>query len=234
MNTISVRVPSVQNVNRTEVIMSTVNPEFHQGKLEDKIVLGVLDAIENNSAVTQRSVANELGIALGLANAYVKTCARKGLIKVSQVPRRRYAYYLTPQGFAEKSRLTASYLLHSFSFFRGARTQCVELLEKSLAHGQRRLVLIGEGELAEIATLVGRDMGADIVGTIPASADPKQLKQSIDRLGRVDAAFVTALVSSREVFEAAIEALGADRVHVPRLLRVHPQVRADQPLEGEA
>jgi len=45
-----------------------------------------------------------LDIALGLVNAYVKRSIKKGLVKVSQAPARRYAYYLTPQGFSEKSR----------------------------------------------------------------------------------------------------------------------------------
>src|SRR5215475_6954549 len=118
---------------------------------EDAILLGVLDAVERDPAVTQRSVARDLNIALGLANAYLRRCVRKGLIKVSQVPRRRYAYYLTPQGFAEKSRLTAEYLAHSFAFFRRARAQCGELLATAAVAGQHRLVLIGAGELAEVA-----------------------------------------------------------------------------------
>jgi ribosomal protein S25 len=71
-----------------------------RGINDDEIVLGVLDAVERNQHITQRVVANELGIALGLANAYLKRCVRKGLVKISEVPRRRYAYYLTPQGFA--------------------------------------------------------------------------------------------------------------------------------------
>ena len=71
------------------------------------IVLSVLTSIERDSTITQRKLANELGIALGLANAYLRRCVRKGLIKMSQVPLNRYAYYLTPQGFSEKSRLTA-------------------------------------------------------------------------------------------------------------------------------
>ena len=90
---------------------------------ETEITLGLLNAVHDNSAVTQRTVARELGIALGLANAYLKRCVKKGLIKVSQVPPNRYAYYLTPQGFAEKSRLTAEYLSYSFTFFRRAREQ---------------------------------------------------------------------------------------------------------------
>ncbi len=77
---------------------------------ETEIMLEVLSAVERNSKITQRSLSRELGIALGLANAYLKRCARKGLIKVQQAPLNRYAYYLTPEGFTEKSRLTAEYL----------------------------------------------------------------------------------------------------------------------------
>ena len=94
---------------------------------EVEITLGLLNAIERDSRLTQRTLANELGIALGLANTYLRRCAKKGFIKVSQAPAKRYAYYLTPQGFAEKSRLTARYLTQSFNLFRHARTQCDDL-----------------------------------------------------------------------------------------------------------
>ena len=77
---------------------------------EERIMLNLLDVVEENSAITQRSLAAELGVALGLTNTYLKRCAKKGFIKVQQVPSNRYAYYLTPHGFAEKSRLTAEYL----------------------------------------------------------------------------------------------------------------------------
>ena len=56
---------------------------------EARITLGLLDAVGTNSSVTQRLVAGELGIALGLANAYLKRCVRKGLIKVQHVPANR-------------------------------------------------------------------------------------------------------------------------------------------------
>ena len=101
--------------------MSDLRAEPPANSQDTEITLGVLDAVEQNATVTQRSVARELGIALGLANSYLRRCVRKGLIKVKQIPPNRYLYYLTPKGFAEKSRLTASYLAHSFSFFRRAR-----------------------------------------------------------------------------------------------------------------
>src|ERR1700685_3834729 len=82
-----------------------------QARVEDTaILLGVLSAVERDSGVTQRHLAHELKIALGLINAYVRRCAKKGFIKIRQVPLNRYAYYLTPRGFAEKSCLTAEYL----------------------------------------------------------------------------------------------------------------------------
>ena len=85
------------------------------------MTLGVLSAVEADSRVTQRSLSRELGIALGLTNSYLKKCIDKGLVKIKQVPANRYAYYLTPRGFSEKSRLTAEYFKTSFSFYRKAK-----------------------------------------------------------------------------------------------------------------
>ena len=90
----------------------------------ERIVLGLLSSVESDGARSQRRIAAELGIALGLVNAYLKRCVKKGLVKVHDAPARRYAYYLTPQGFAEKSRLTVQYLSDSFSFFRQAKADC--------------------------------------------------------------------------------------------------------------
>ena len=186
----------------------------------DEIVLGVLDVVERDPSVTQRSVARELGIALGLANAYLRRCVRKGLIKVSEVPRRRYAYYLTPQGFAEKSRLTATYLSDSFSFFRKARAQCTELFALAAARGQRRLALLGQGDLAEIASLVAREHPVEMVGVIAAGGDAARLAVELAAAGPVDAIVVTALVDPRGALSAVLRIFDAERVYVPAILRV--------------
>src|ERR1017187_2487115 len=101
----------------------------------EHIVLGLLESVERDGAQSQRKLASELGIALGLCNAYLKRCVTKGLVKMSAVPTRRYAYYLTPKGFAEKSRLTVDYLSFSFEFFRRARADCSAVLIASNARG---------------------------------------------------------------------------------------------------
>ncbi len=130
---------------------------------DPEILLGLLTSIERDSAVTQRKLAGDLGIALGLANAYLRRCVRKGLVKMSQVPLNRYAYYLTPQGFAEKSRLTAEYLSVSFNFFRRARGDCAVLLRQCAARGWRRVSLYGAGDLAEITVLSAGETAIEAV-----------------------------------------------------------------------
>src|SRR4030081_2194889 len=89
-----------------------------------RIMLGLLESVERGGAQSQRRLASERGVALGLVNAYLKRCITKGLVKVSGAPARRYAYYLTPHGFTEKSRLTGEYLSASLLLFRQAKKDC--------------------------------------------------------------------------------------------------------------
>ena len=204
---------------------------------EAEITIGLLNAIEENSAVTQRSVASDLGIALGLANSYLKRCVRKGLIKVHQAPANRYAYYLTPKGFSEKSRLTALYLASSFSFFRGARSQCAELMAECEARKWRRAALAGASELAEIAALCARDRAIELAGI----ADPDlgtdrfaglPVVGRLKDLGPVSVVIVTDLRNPQSTYEALIDSLPPERVLTPRLLgvsRAKPRFAEEEP-----
>src|ERR1700693_1806485 len=135
-----------------------------------RIMLGLLESVERDGAQSQRKLASDLGIALGLVNAYLKRCVKKGLLKIGQAPARRYAYYLTPHGFAEKSRLTVEYLSNSFSFFRRAREDCSSVLKTAHARGWKRLVLLGVSGLAEIATICALEQGVTIVAVVDAKA----------------------------------------------------------------
>ena len=136
---------------------------------EHDITLGVLNAVQDNSHVTQRSMAGELGIALGLTNSYLKRCIKKGLIKVQQAPANRYAYYLTPHGFSEKTRLAREYLTQGFQFFRVAREQCSEIYTECGDRDLRRVALHGLTDLAEIAVLCAKDHDIELVAIVDTS-----------------------------------------------------------------
>ena len=193
---------------------------------KDKILLGLLESVERDGGQSQRRLASELGIALGLVNAYLKRCIKKGLVKVAEVPPRRYAYYLTPQGFAEKSRLTIEYLTSSFSFFRQARADCAGTLALAHESGWTRIALAGISDLAEIAVICAFERGIAIVGVVEREAGAAvfmgaPVVPSFDALpGAVDAILVTDLRAARETFAAAAAHVGRERVLVPSLLGV--------------
>mgnify|MGYP003626590639 CR=1 FL=1 len=128
--------------------------------------LDLLDVVSTENEVSQRGLAERLGVALGLTNAVLKRCVRKGLLKVRQAPARRYAYYLTPKGFKEKSRLTAEYLYTSLTFYRDARQDFDDLLAYCANRGWRRVALVGVSELSEIATLAAIGRETEVVGIL--------------------------------------------------------------------
>ena len=192
---------------------------------ESEITLGLLNAVHDNNTITQRSMASDLGIALGLANAYLKRCIRKGFIKVQQIPSNRYSYYLTPQGFAEKTRLTADYLTYSFTFFRRAREQCADTLHECEKRGWRRIALAGVSDLAEILTLCANDTDVQIVGIIDADTNHTGFAglpviashRDIDQLAAV---VLTDVNKPQDRFDQLSRIWPRDRIIVPKLLGV--------------
>ncbi len=196
---------------------------------ETAITLAVLNAVQENDKVTQRSLAQEIGVALGLANAYLKRCVKKGLIKVQQAPANRYLYYLTPKGFSEKSRLTAEYLGYSLQVFRQAREEYSQAIATCEANGWRRVALCGISELTEVALLSAIGSNVEVVGVVDTARTVNifhhlPVEGSLDRLGLVDAVLLTCLSSAQESFDALARSFPAERILLPRLLRV---VRAE-------
>lgn len=189
-----------------------------------RIVLGLLESVERDGGTSQRRLAAELGIALGLVNAYLRRCVKKGLVKVAHAPARRYAYYLTPQGFAEKSRLTVEYLSYSFSFFRSARADCAAALAQASARGWRRVALAGVSDLAEISTICALESGVMIAAVVDPAADvPSFIGLPVvatfaDVPEPCDAVLLTDLKDPVRTLASAREQFGAERVLVPDLL----------------
>ncbi len=192
---------------------------------ESQVTLGLLNAVHENSSVTQRTMAGNLGIALGLANAYLKRCVKKGLIKVRQAPANRYAYYLTPQGFTEKSRLTAEFLSQSFNLFRLARKEGTEILGQCQTRGWNRVALYGLGDLAEIFTLSARDFSLELVavvnGKTPATAFAGlPVVADFPSLDEVDVIIICDIVDSQGAYDAARGHFPDERILVPAFLAV--------------
>jgi DNA-binding MarR family transcriptional regulator len=128
--------------------------------------LQILDELSSNDSLTQRDLSKRLGIALGLVNSYIKNLIAKGYITVSSIPPKRYAYFLTPKGLAEKSRLTYD-LLHDYTrIYREARNNLKTVFSDLEKKGMRRIVFAGADEVAEIAYLTLQETGLQLVGVV--------------------------------------------------------------------
>ena len=190
---------------------------------EESLTLEILEAIEARSDVTQRHLARSTGIALGLANSYLRRCVRKGLVKIHQAPANRYLYYLTPNGFAEKSRLTAHYLSGSFAFYRKAGDSCRNAFRRCEQHGWKRVALCGVSDIAEIALLRSLEHDIEIAGIY----DPKHAQEcfldrkvvaTVDGCEPFDVCLLTDLNDPRAAYDDLLERVSGDRVVVPDTL----------------
>jgi DNA-binding MarR family transcriptional regulator len=131
--------------------------------------LEILTAIGEGQPLTQRDLAQRMGVALGLTNLYLKRLAKKGYIKITGFPRRpaarkRLRYLLTARGLAEKSRLTYEHMAYGLSLYRRARQTLREALEQLPQSGLKRVALYGPGEAAELAYLTLKELGLEPVG----------------------------------------------------------------------
>lgn len=157
---------------------------------EQKVMVHLLTEIERNPTFTQRGLASELGIALGLMNQYLKSCVTKGWVRASQISPRRITYFLTPEGFKEKSHMVTSYLARSLTFFRDARAQCDTLFAHCQLKDWRKIALIGEGDLADIAQLVAMGSGLQV-----------SLVNNYADLNAYDAVVVTDVVNPQQTYD---------------------------------
>lgn len=74
----------------------------------------MLKKLDKNPNMTQRELAEEMGMSLGKANYCLKALIEKGWVKAGNFRRNkhkfRYAYLLTPKGLEEKARVTIAFL----------------------------------------------------------------------------------------------------------------------------
>ncbi len=177
--------------------------------------LQVLEAIAANERTTQRGLASQLGIALGLTNLYLKRLARKGFIKCVNVQSNRVRYLLTPKGVAEKTRLTYEFMDYSLRLYRDARQRLRTVLEPLATRQILRVAIYGTGEAAELAYLCLKEFGLEPVAVfadLPATAFFGIPVVQIQDVGRVPFdAMVVATLENPQGLLLDLQALGIAR-----------------------
>jgi EPS-associated MarR family transcriptional regulator len=102
---------------------------------QEEIRFEVLRRLYQTPAVSQRTLARELGISLGSINFCFQALVEKGLVKMHNFSqsknKQRYAYLLTPAGVAEKSRLTVDFLRRKVAGYEALQAE-IETLKAEM------------------------------------------------------------------------------------------------------
>lgn len=198
------------------------------GNEHTKSELELLSVVEDEAVISQSALSKRLGIAAGLVNFLMKRAVFKGLVVVKRVPARRYAYFLTPKGFAEKTRLVADYMSSSLYMFRKLRRDFDEMFLSLSEGGVSRVIVVGDIELAELALLARFDSKIEIVSVVCAKTNRTALGSVpvvshidlIEHQAAGDVFIVADIHNAQAVFDDLVDRFGAEFVCAPKILHI--------------
>jgi DNA-binding PadR family transcriptional regulator len=189
--------------------------------------LRVLELVEERDRITQRGVATELEIALGMANALIKRLVHKGYIKVKDAPSRRYKYYITPEGFIEKGRLVSKYIANSFKFFGEVRRDYEMLADQVSASQGTGVCCVGTGEVMEIAQMVFAAHNIEVVCVLDVLANEgEQYLQNFRDIpdeiaSQIECLVITETRRPHKVFEILVSTGGDKEILAPAFMKIN-------------
>ena len=186
--------------------------------------LKLLEAVEQDSRVTQRSLATKLGIALGLTNIYLRRLVRKGYIKCVNVQSNRISYLITPRGIAEKARLTYEFMDYSLHLYGEVRQHLRSVLQECAAAG-RRVAIYGRGEAAELAYLSLKECGLEPVAIFDLTAGPEFLGMTVRAISEhVEVNYDLMIVATLERSGQQVATLLSDGVPLEKLFPLRQEL----------
>ena len=172
----------------------------------------ILDEISKGELTSQRDLSKKLDLALGLVNSYIKNLIAKGYLRVSNISKKNFSYFLTPQGVAEKSRLTYDLLREYNRVFREARGGLKVLFQDLQDRGARRIVFAGADEVAEIAYLSLQDFDLKFAGIVDSDHGGKTFFKhavlSFEKINELEAdcVLLSSFVKRDEIYQKLIGA----------------------------
>jgi EPS-associated MarR family transcriptional regulator len=95
----------------------------------------ILKRLEANPEISQRALAEELGLSLGKINYCLNALIERGMLKVENFRnnkhKRAYMYYLTPTGMEERARVTLRFLSARVAEYEALDLEIAELRKEA-------------------------------------------------------------------------------------------------------
>lgn len=111
-----------------------------QARLQQDTHFRVLRILQDNPDLTQRELADQLGVSVGALNYCLKALMEKGWVKMQNFNGSKnkfgYVYILTPRGIAEKAALASNFLRRKLEEYDALRLE-IETLKSELVDQSR-------------------------------------------------------------------------------------------------
>lgn len=141
---------------RIQKLNSGIMAEIKQHEYE------LLNEIAQDSLVTQSSMSDRLGIAVGSVNWYIKRLIHRGWIKVSRLDRTRLKYDLTAEGLRIFTQRAVLYARDSLKVYSGLRQKARSIVAELRQQGIEHVCLQGDDETMDILRLTCLEAGLHV------------------------------------------------------------------------
>lgn len=105
-----------------------------RSKVVEDVRFRIMRLLHDNPEMTQRELAEQVGISVGGTHYVLKALVEKGLVKLGNFSaaedKRRYAYILTPKGIAEKAAITKRFLARKIEEYEALRAEIDSLKDE--------------------------------------------------------------------------------------------------------
>lgn len=188
-------------------------PKLEQNNLHE---FEILKQIEESPTLTNRTAATRLGVSVKLAHETLKRMVSRGLLHVKKLNSRRWDYFLTPSGIAEKARLTVEFVGFSMEFYREARRQSAQVCRELSEQNLKTVALLGSGDIAEIVYLGIQEWDLTLLGVFDDGTDKESFMgidvQPAAALKLTDAAaIIVAVYDQQQPMSGQFLPAGVDR-----------------------
>ena len=142
----------------------------------------LLNEIGQDPMVTQASLSNRLGIAVGSVNWYIKRLIHRGWVKVSHLDRTRLKYDLTSEGMTVFTQRALSYAQDSLKVYGEFRKKAKMLVRELKQKDIRQVNIEGNDEIVDILRLTCIEEGirvAEIATGVVLKAEGQEYKVTL-------------------------------------------------------
>jgi hypothetical protein len=194
----------------------------------DEQIGRILQEIERGAATSHRRISAGVDLSLGLTNQLLRSLLRRGMVRVVRSTANRRQYVLTTLGVEEKTRLAREYRQMAVGLYARVRDSIrgrfEELSREWPTDGnEKRIVLYGSGDLAEIAYTCAQKTDLKVVGVVddaPSQSccgcpvEPSERLVARGRAGDVFDGVIVVIAHESATIRTRLQALGVPAARV--------------------